>query len=444
MKKIFKPLLLIVLSLFVLTGCSSFFGGDNNGIDIKQGEDGSVIITIIDENGEEKSYTVKRGVGISDVQEVPNPSEGFTNLIFLFDNGLIDPHTIKIPYPKDGREVKMRVNKEKQLVEYQYEGDPEDEWQPLFNLEDVDGKSAYEVYLSLLEEGVEPLTEQEWLASLVGKSAYQIYCDNTDNPLSETEWLKTLIGKSAYEIYVDNAQGKVMTVEEWLESLRGEKGKEVASIKSMNGAYAYQDALNQGFFGSEQDWLREYSGLDDVALQGLEASDFNVFVFTYNDETVSDPVFNLRPGGKWYSGKYNPNSKVFGIAGDYYFESAHETIYFKDTTGVWKEVASLNPNKETARVYFHLNDSSDAPAYMPADDAYNKDYFEVIKGSYFRGGEYNNPEIPVPTREGYEFIGWYRYEKLPANFNPYIHMPFNDFSVVAEDALHLYAQWKKI
>ena len=54
MKKIFKPLLLIVLSLFVLTGCSSFFGGDNNGIDIKQGEDGSVIITIIDENGEEK------------------------------------------------------------------------------------------------------------------------------------------------------------------------------------------------------------------------------------------------------------------------------------------------------------------------------------------------------------------------------------------------------
>ena len=74
----------------------------------------------------------------------------------------------------------------------------------------------------------------------------------------------------------------------------------------------------------------------------------------------------------------------------------------------------------------------------------NKDYFEVIKGSYFRGGEYNNPEIPVPTREGYEFIGWYRYEKLPTNFNPYIHMPFNDFSVVAEDALHLYAQWKKI
>lgn len=446
MKYTVRTLLIMILSLFLLVGCSGFTSDDPS-ISVTDGTDGSVIITFINEDGEEETHVIKRGEGLAGVKEVPNPSEGYTSLIFLFENGLIDVDPIKIPYPEDGREVQFRVNDETRYIEYQYDGD--EEWMELLDLSKVDGKSAYDVYCSLLNEDEKPLSQSEWLASLIGKSAYDIYKEKAgEDALEEDDWLNSLVGKTAYDLYKESIGDDALTVEEWLESLRGDKGKEVVSITSMNGETAYLNDRDNGFIGTEARWLKEYSGLTDEELEYLEAEDFTVLIFTYNDETVSEPVLELRSGGRWYIDTVSADSFKKGIQGDYYFEFSHKVLYYKSSATSWTKVVSLKPDMEICNVIFNLNDSDEEEAscvftgnYTYTDDGIS---YEVYKGEYFRGGTKNNPEIPVPERVGYKFIGWYRMKVLPENFNPYIYIPFNDLTIVGEKELTLYAQWEKI
>lgn len=64
-------------------------------------------------------------------------------------------------------------------------------------------------------------------------------------------------GKSAYEIAVDN--GFSGTVEEWLASLKGEKGntgaKGATGAAGKDGKSAYELAVQQGFTGTLDEWL---------------------------------------------------------------------------------------------------------------------------------------------------------------------------------------------
>lgn len=59
-------------------------------------------------------------------------------------------------------------------------------------------------------------------------------------------------GKTAYEIAVEN--GFVGTEQEWINSLIGEKG--------VNGKTAYEIAVENGFVGSKQEWLNSLNGAD--------------------------------------------------------------------------------------------------------------------------------------------------------------------------------------
>ncbi|MBQ9714883.1 MAG: trypsin-like peptidase domain-containing protein [Clostridia bacterium] len=80
-------------------------------------------------------------------------------------------------------------------------------------------------------------------------------------------------GKSAYDIAVDN--GFVGTEQEWLDSLKGDDGKSAYDIAVENGfsgteqdwldsfvlgKSAYQSALENGFVGSEIEWLQSLQG----------------------------------------------------------------------------------------------------------------------------------------------------------------------------------------
>lgn len=63
----------------------------------------------------------------------------------------------------------------------------------------------------------------------------------------------TSAGKSAYEIALDN--GFEGTELEWLETLKGEDG-----IDGINGESAYQIAVKNGFIGTEKEWLDSLKG----------------------------------------------------------------------------------------------------------------------------------------------------------------------------------------
>ncbi|MCC9021846.1 hypothetical protein [Bacillus nakamurai] len=66
-----------------------------------------------------------------------------------------------------------------------------------------------------------------------------------------------ITGKSAYDIAVDN--GFSGTVEEWLVSLKGEKGntgaKGATGAAGKDGKSAYELAVQQGFSGTLDEWL---------------------------------------------------------------------------------------------------------------------------------------------------------------------------------------------
>lgn len=142
------------------------------------------------------------------------------------------------------------------------------------------GLSAYEVYCSTVPEGQQKMSLNEWLASLIGKSAYQVYYDAAVaqglTPLSENEWIASLKGErgigianiseqaseesggtnivtvtmddnevnpttyelqvkngakgdggdSAYQVYLDSLEEgeTALTPAQWLASLKGPKG----------------------------------------------------------------------------------------------------------------------------------------------------------------------------------------------------------------------------
>lgn len=101
-------------------------------------------------------------------------------------------------------------------------------------------------------------------------------------------------GKSAYEVAVDN--GYVGTEEEWLRSLRGPDGRS-----------AYQVAVDNGFEGTEEEWLESLKGkgvsvhnlLEDrdaldahpiSAISGLQSTIDNLHE---TDSNLQDSVFDV-------------------------------------------------------------------------------------------------------------------------------------------------------
>ncbi len=71
-------------------------------------------------------------------------------------------------------------------------------------------------------------------------------------------------GLSAYEIAVNN--GFTGTEEDWLDSLQGATG-----IDGQDGLSAYEIAVNNGFTGTEEDWLISLQGVAGIA--GQDGSD---------------------------------------------------------------------------------------------------------------------------------------------------------------------------
>lgn len=96
------------------------------------------------------------------------------------------------------------------------------------------GLSAYE--LALKNGTTTAKTEEEWLASLAGEDGAE--------------------GKSAYELACAN--GYTGTVDEWLVSLKGEKGEK--GEDGRDGKSAYEVALANGYTGTEAQWVSELLG----------------------------------------------------------------------------------------------------------------------------------------------------------------------------------------
>ena len=127
------------------------------------------------------------------------------------------------------------------------------------------GKSAYDIAVEYGFEG----TEQEWLESLKGEKG-----DTGAQGEKGETGAQGADGLSAYQVALEN--GFVGTEEQWLESLKGEKGdtgaqgekgetgaqgeKGETGAQGADGLSAYQVAVANGFVGTEEQWLESLKG----------------------------------------------------------------------------------------------------------------------------------------------------------------------------------------
>lgn len=154
-----------------------------------------------------------------------------------------------------------------------------------------DGKSAYEI---ALENGFVG-TETEWLESLKGLDGKDGINgkDGSDgvpgqdgidgqNGADGQDGVNGSDGKSAYEIAVEN--GFVGTESEWLVSLKGSDGKDGVNgkdgadgqdgINGADGKSAYIIAVEHGFTGTETEWLASLKGADGKDAPEVDLSNY--------------------------------------------------------------------------------------------------------------------------------------------------------------------------
>ncbi len=171
-------------------------------------------------------------------------------------------------------------------------------------------------------------------------------------------------------------------------------------------------------------------------IEGKEDGDSYILAITYTTgETMNIPFNRPEDPNKWYSGgNVNDLTPLFGEDGDFFFDTVHQDIWAKEN-GTWNKIVSFAGENYT--VEFDLNDNdedADNKASMPMG-ASNR--YKIPAGYYFISSVYGY-DIPVPTRDGYTFMGWYTKKTV----DPITMSPFTDLTPVTSD-LKLYAIWEK-
>ena len=134
-----------------------------------------------------------------------------------------------------------------------------------FDLTDgVDGTNGLSAYGIALNEGFEG-SVSAWLASLKGTDGTVSFDSLTPEQIESLKGENGIgidgnDGLSAYQVAVEN--GYIGTEIEWLTSLNGTDG-----IDGNDGLSAYQVAVENGYTGTEEEWL--------VSLKGTDGSDGN-------------------------------------------------------------------------------------------------------------------------------------------------------------------------
>lgn len=180
--------------------------------------------------------------------------------------------------------------------------------------------------------------------------------------------------------------------------------------------------------------LKGEDGKGISSIIGIEEDGLYKIEVNYTDNTSEVISFNKpKDPNTWISGSEKP-SVLTGKNGDYFFDTYHKVIYAKEN-GEWIEIISFEQSTNYLTIQFKLNDDLDGgpQASMPSGSYVS---YIVRANSYFTDNGYES--IPIPTRDGYKFVGWYRSRTVSAT-----SAPFTDMTPILS-SLELYAQWEKI
>lgn len=139
-------------------------------------------------------------------------------------------------------------------------------------------------------------------------------------------------GKSAYEMAVE--RGFEGSEDDWLDSLKGEKGDSIKGPQGDTGKSAYQSAVDQGFEGTETEWV--------LSLKGDKGDDGTIGIDEVQEETIYKILgYNLNDSNSnisYFPYVYNKFiSNTIEREGEqeaenlFYFSSAGKDIKYKRT-----------------------------------------------------------------------------------------------------------------
>ena len=173
---------------------------------------------------------------------------------------------------------------------------------------------------------------------------------------------------------------------------------------------------------------KDGKGIEEVKSE-VDGDNYVISIkYTDSDEIQRLEFPKPKDPNKWLNGYGAPLSSE-GRVGDFYFDKLYNAIYFYDEVRGWDKIVDFGSTEVSHKVTFILNDSEESRASLgglPND--YNVKY-----GCYFNTN--GNPDVPVPTRDGYEFAGWYT-----TQYPIYTSAQFTDLVPVTAD-LVLYAKW---
>ena len=387
MKKIISILSILLIACFALTSCGSF----------STAEDGKIIKAITTK--EEKDGTIKMVISYTDEElandgsvELNRRLQELANDDFILPRG-VTGNGIKSIFTYESLDktgIVIRVNYTDETIE-------PTEFTLLHGKNGVDGISI---------AGIETTVNEE-----TGETTVTItYTDEEKEPVSFT------IPKGE----------------------KGETGRGILSIEKtyseeLNDVYTITFTDNTSTTYTISNGKDGKDGIYITDIIGTTTSTEYIVKFIFSDKTTKEITLEKPSTNKWISGSSFPKVDV-GNDNDYYFDTYHKIIYTK-RDGVWTLVISFNDSQETYKVIFNLNDKTDGgpEASMPA--GFDLPYCYIQRNTYFKQNGYGN--IPVPTREGYTFLGWYTTKTIGPTSGV-----LTDLTPILSD-LELYAQWAK-
>lgn len=398
MKKISK-FIMIILSLFILTGCGSFFGGETAtgiaNIEKKELEDGSIELTITynDEEVDPVVITIPkgqdglRGNGIKDIY--PEIGTNSTKIIITYTDTSVPQDEIEIPHGAEIQEI-LVVDAEGNVIE--------DE-------DYIGAKFIKIIYTSKDPEN--PEKNKEALFELPkgekGNGIETVYAGklNEDGTIDETA--KNDDGSVTLGIkYTDSEELQILTIP---------ASKSILKVTADDNGSQYK-----------------------ISIQ------YNVIDPTTGEYLIENHFFAKPKITQWLYGKESPKDWM-GNVGDYYFDTDLKILYFKievegNPMGHWDEIVNLGIQSQVCHVTFDLNGGFfEIVNEEEVIRTYDNKIVEIQKGQYFYGNP--NVKIPVPKRDGYTFMGWYTSSTVDQ-----ITGKFTDLTVVATD-ITLFAIWQE-
>ena len=198
---------------------------------------------------EKNIYRITLNSGYGELQNITVSSDGLYSIYFIKDGKCINA-TGKIL-----NVVQNRACPKNSYILFYYSEDNSSKRERIqfYRVQSIKDITPNDAYHIALEHGFVG-TVEDWLESLKGQpgmSNYELALEAGFEG-TEEEYLDSLKGKSAYQIALEH--GFLGTEEDWLKSLVGKDGKS-----------AYESAVEKGFLGTEEEWLASLKGSDGAS-----------------------------------------------------------------------------------------------------------------------------------------------------------------------------------